>query len=161
MKSLNRDTVIAVVLIAITAIFIGETFNIPKFDYASIGSEVWPRIILTPLLVLCVIYLLQSLRQKAVAEGKPFSIRGFFQQYGNPIMGFLIFLAFLATLDYLGMLIGGILLTFCLLTAFGNRTPRALLLHVAIAVISVGAVWSLFTFALRVYLPEGELIRIY
>ena len=161
MKSLNKDTVIAVVLIAITAIFIGETFNIPKFDYASIGSEVWPRIILAPLLVLCVIYLLQSLRQKATAEGKPFSIRGFFQQYQNPIMGFLIFLAFLASLDYLGMLIGGILLTFCLLTAFGNRTPRALLLHVAISVISVGAVWSLFTFALRVYLPEGELIRIY
>jgi putative tricarboxylic transport membrane protein len=59
------------------------------------------------------------------------------------------------------MLIGGILLTFCLLTAFGNRSPRAILLHVAISVVSVGAVWSLFTFALRVYLPEGELIRLY
>ena len=161
MKSLNRDTVIAVLLIAITAIFIRETFNIPKFEYASIGSEVWPRIILVPLLVLCVVYLVQSLRQKAATEGKPFSIGGFVVQYQNPIMGFLIFLAFLATLDYLGMLLGGILLTFCLLTAFGNRTPKALLLHVAISVVSVGVVWSLFTYVLRVYLPEGELLHLY
>jgi len=161
MKSLNKDTVIALILIAVTGIFIRETFNIPKFNYASIGSEVWPRIILVPLLVLCVIYLIQSLRQKAAAKTGGGGLAGFFARYQNPIMGFVIFLAFLATLDFFGMLIGGVLLTFCLLTAFGNRTPKALLFHVAISVISVGAVWSLFTFALRVYLPEGELLHLY
>lgn len=161
MKSLNKDTVIAVVLTATAAIFFWETYNIPKFGYASIGSEVWPRIILVPLLVLCVVYLFQSLRQKTAARAEGGGLGGFFVRYQNPILGFLIFLGFLATIDYLGMLLGGVLLTFCLLTAFGNRTPRALLLHVVISVVSVGAVWSLFTFALRVYLPEGELIRFY
>ena len=161
MKSLNKDSVIALVLIATTAIFFWETFNIPQFDYASIGSEIWPRIILVPLFVLCAIYLFQSLRQKPTEKAGRRGLGAFVAQYQNPIMGFVIFLAFLATLDYLGMLIGGVLLTFCLLTAFGDRSPRALVLHTVISLVSVGAVWSLFTFALRVYLPEGELIRIY
>lgn len=161
MKLLNKDTVISVVLIAITVIFFMETFNIPKFGYASIGSEVWPRIILVPLLVLCVIYFFQALRQKAVAEGRAVSIGATIMRYRNPIMGFLVFLAFLATVDYLGMLIGGVLLTFGLLTALGNRTPKALLLHVVISIVAVGTVWSLFTFVLRVYMPEGEILHLY
>ena len=161
MKSLNKDTVISVILIAITVIFFMETFNIPKFDYASIGSEVWPRIILVPLLVLCVIYFFQALRQKAAAEGRAVGIGATVMRYRNPIMGFLVFLAFLATVDYLGMLIGGVLLTFGLLTALGNRTPKALLLHVVISIVAVGTVWSLFTFVLRVYMPEGEILHLY
>jgi len=59
------------------------------------------------------------------------------------------------------MLIGGTLLVFALLTALGHRTPKYLLIHAAIAIVSVGAVWSLFTFALQVYLPEGELLPLY
>jgi putative tricarboxylic transport membrane protein len=161
MKALNKDTVIAAILIAITAIFFWETFNIPKFGYASIGSEVWPRIILVPLFVLCVVYLFQSLRRKAAAEGGPGSIWAIVLRYRNPIMGFIVFLAFLATVDYLGMLIGGVLLTFGLLTALGNRSPKALLLHVAISLVAVGTVWSLFTFVLRVYMPEGEILHFY
>ena len=70
-------------------------------------------------------------------------------------------LTFLLFLNYLGMLIAGVLVTFALLTAIGERTPRALALHVVISVVSVGLVWALFTYVLRVYLPEGELLRIY
>jgi len=47
------------------------------------------------------------------------------------------------------------------LTTLGHKTPKFLLLHAVIAIVSVGAVWSLFTFALRVYLPEGELLHLY
>ena len=75
-------------------------------------------------------------------------------------MCFVIFFVFLLTVEYLGMLIAGVMLTFILLTAIGNRTPKALALHVAISVASVGLVWSLFTFVLRVYLPEGELFSV-
>ena len=64
MGSLNKDTVIAVVLIAITSVFFWETFNIPELGYASMGSEVWPRVIMTPLLILCVVYLVQVVSQK-------------------------------------------------------------------------------------------------
>ena len=161
MGSLNKDTVIAVVLIAITSVFFWETFNIPELGYASMGSEVWPRVIMTPLLILCVVYLVQSFRKKAAADGKSVSLGTVISDYRNPIMCFVIFFVFLLTVEYLGMLIAGVLLTFILLTAIGNRTPKALALHVAISVASVGLVWSLFTFVLRVYLTEGELFSVY
>ena len=161
MKSLNKDSVIALILLAITAVFFWETYNIPDLGYASIGSEVWPRVILVPLFILCAVYFVQSLRQKAAADGRKLGFGGFFAAYRNPILSFAIFLVFLLTLDFLGMLIGGSLLVFALLTVLGNNRPKDILLHVVIAVGSVGAVWALFTYVLRVYLPEGEILHLY
>jgi hypothetical protein len=161
MKLYKRDAVIAVVLMVITALFFWESYSIPTFEYASIGSEVWPRVILVPLFVLCVVYFVQSIRHAVPPEKKLSGVGEFLAAYRNPIMSFVIFFIFLWTLDYLGMLIGGTLLVFALLTVLGHRTPKALLLHATIAIVSVGAVWSLFTFALQVYLPEGEILRIY
>lgn len=161
MKSLNKDAVIAVLLFVIAALFFWETYSIPTFEYASIGSEVWPRVILVPIFVLCAVYFFQSLKKEKSTEKKIAGVGDFFRTYRNPILSFLVFFVFLWTLDYLGMLIGGSLLVFALLTVLGHRTPKALLLHLVIAVVSVGAVWSLFTFALQVYLPEGELLRLY
>jgi predicted membrane-bound spermidine synthase len=57
-------------------------------------------------------------------------------------------------IPYLGMLVGGMLFVFLLLSALGGWRP--ILLHAAIALISVGGMWTLFTFALRVILPRGE-----
>ena len=152
---------IAVLLFAIAALFFWETYNIPKFEYASIGSEVWPRVILVPLFVLCAVYFVQSVKRPKISESRIAGVVDFFRTYRNPISSFVIFFIFLWTLDYLGMLIGGTLLVFALLTMLGHKTPKYLLIHAAIALVSVGAVWSLFTYALQVYLPEGELLRLY
>ena len=160
MSWVNKDSVIALILTAITCIFFWDTFYIPDPGYASMGSDVWPRVILVPLFVLCVTYFVRSVRQPAT-EGEWVSLGTVISTYRNPIMCFAIFFLFLLTLDYLGMLIDGILVTFLLLTAIGNRTPKALALHALISVVSVGLVWSLFTFVLRVFLPPGELFNFY
>ena len=160
MKLINKESVIAAILLLVTGVYLRETFNIATPDYASIGSDVWPRVILVPLIVLCVIYLLQSVRRPPLPSEQR-SIGQWFSAYRNPISSFIIFLIFLLVVDYLGMLIAGVLLVFSLLTVLGYHTPKALLVHAVIAVVSVGLVWSLFTFALRVYLPEGEVLRIY
>ncbi|MCB1739928.1 MAG: tripartite tricarboxylate transporter TctB family protein [Gammaproteobacteria bacterium] len=156
------DVICALVLLAVGALFYWETYNIPQFDYASIGSEVWPRVILVPFLVLSVVYLVQSLRRGA-SRAQPVSgtIGERLARYRNPIGSFVIFMLFLLTLDYLGMLIGGILFVFVLLTYLGHHTPRWLFVHALISIGSVGIVWAVFTFALRVYLPQGELIQLY
>ena len=146
MGSLNRDTVIALILLAVTGAFFWESFNIPELGYASMGSAVWPRVIMTPLIVLCIALFVQSLRKKAVAEGKSPGIGAIIIEFRNPIMCFGIFFVFLLLIDYLGMLLAGIAVTFALLTAIGNRSPKALLLH---------------AFVLRVYLPEGEILSFY
>ena len=54
--------------------------------------------------------------------------------------------------------IGGSLLVFLLMTVLGGAAPRQLVLHAVIAVLSVGAMWSVFTFGLRVLLPRGEIM---
>jgi len=161
MRSMNRDVNIALVLLAVTCLYFWESFNIPDPDYASLGSAVWPRVILVPLFVLVIAYLIQSLRRGATEGGKPFSFGAFFTQYRNPISCFVIFFAFLLVIDYLGMLLAGIIVTFLLLSAIGDRTPRAIAMHAVVSVVSVGLVWSLFTFVLRLYMPEGELLRFY
>lgn len=161
MKSLNRDLVIAILLVVMTSLFFWETFSIPDFGYSSMQSSAWPRIILVPLFVLCVAYVFQSLRRGAVAGERTMGLVELATTYRNPILSFLIFFIFLLTLDYLGMLLGGGLLVFGLLSVLGVRTPKAMIIHALIAVISVGLVWALFTYVLRVYLPEGELLRIY
>ncbi|MBI4183932.1 MAG: tripartite tricarboxylate transporter TctB family protein [Proteobacteria bacterium] len=160
MGSLNRDSVIAIVLLAFCGLMFWETFNIPRFESAAIGSEVWPRLIIAALAALSLVYLLQSLRRPA----EPAAIAGrgaFLRAYRNPIWCFVLFALFLVTLDYLGMLLGGVLYVFLMLTALGNRSPRDHLAHAAIAVGSVGVMWAIFTYGLRVYMPEGEVLRIW
>lgn len=164
MHRITKDTVIATILLVVVALFYWETYNIPEFEYASIGSEVWPRVILVPLFALCVIYLVQSLRAGAPAGAAPRGGSGvlrFLATYRNPIAAFAVFLVFLLTIDYLGMLLGGTALVFALLTVLGHRTLRAIAMHAVIAAVSVGLVWSLFTYVLRVYLPQGEILQLY
>ena len=110
-----------------------------------------------------VVYLLQSLRpqEAETSEASSSEQPGFFQRHLNAFVCFGIFALFLLTLDYLGMLIGGVLFVFLTLSALGNRTPGDILKHALIAVISIGAMWAIFTFGLRVFLPEGELLRIW
>ena len=82
---------------------------------------------------------------------------GWLRHYRNPLWCYGIYFLFLATLPVLGSLIGGILLIFLLLSVIGGFGRRQLLLHGAVAVIAMGAMWSLFTFGLRVILPQGEI----
>jgi hypothetical protein len=68
-----------------------------------------------------------------------------------------LFLAYLLSLPWLGMLVGGTAFVFLLLSALGGWSPRLLALHAAIALVAVGGMWSIFTYALGVLLPRGEL----
>jgi len=78
-------------------------------------------------------------------------------QPGNVFWCFLLFGLYLWSLPWLGMLVGACLFVFLLLTALGGWRPKQLLLHAAIALLTVGGMWSLFTFGLGVILPPGSL----
>ena len=71
---------------------------------------------------------------------------------------FALFLVYLLSMPYLGMLIGGLAFVFLLLNALGGWQPKQLVLHAIIALVTVGGMWSLFTFGLRVILPPGEIL---
>ena len=160
MRGVNRDTVIAIVLLLFCGVGYYETLQIRKTSYGSMGSEVWPQAILAILAVLTLIYLAQSVRSTTgVRIGGGDGLRGFVIKYQNALWCYALFTVFVYFLPYLGMLIGGVLFVFLTLTAIGNRDPRSLALHVAVAVGAVGFMWAVFTFALRVILPEGEILN--
>ena len=166
MKRLNQDTLIAVFLLLFCAVFIGASFQIREMDFGQMASATWPRAILTLLTVLVMVYLAQSLskpvddpeadgnREDAQSTREP-GLIGWLRYYRNALWCYALFFGFLVTLDVLGMLIGGVLFVFGMLTVLGERTAKNLLTHALISIVSVGLMWSIFTFGLRVILPQG------
>ena len=166
MAGLNRDTLIAILLLLACGVLLMASFDIREPDYGQLSPATWPRIIIGLLALLSFIYLIQSIRQgnnledqnSTAEQPKNFSITGFFSYWQNVFWCFALFLAYLISLPYLGMLIGGILFVWLLLNALGGWHPKLLLTHALIALIAVGGMWSLFTFGLGVILPPGELL---
>ena len=160
MARLNRDIIVAIVLLLGCGVFFWRTFYIPDMDYESLGSEVWPRAILVLFALLTLGYLFQSLKklpEKASADDAGGGLMGWISRYQNALWCYGLFFAFLIALPILGMLIGGALFVFFILTALGNRSLRAHVIHAATAVIFITFMWAVFTFGLKVFLPEGEI----
>lgn len=161
MISLNRETIVAILLLLFCGVLFWATTQIRDPGFEQMGAEVWPRIVLVFLSVMSLIYLAQSLRSETADEDPGAEFSSWLARYQNPIWCFLLFFGFLITMPYLGMLIGGTLFVFLMMSVLGGWSPRLILAHAVIALVSVGAMWSIFTFGLRVILPEGELIKIF
>lgn len=157
MSRLNRDVYIAIFILILTGVFFWQSFEIREIDYGTLQASAWPRIILIALGIFSVIYLVQSIKA-GPAEPTESEEKGFFERFRNPIICFVLYFFFLFSMPYLGMLLSGISFVFLLLSAIGGIAPRALMIHAVIACISIGAMWSFFTYALGVILPQGELI---
>ena len=161
MQILNRDVVAALFLVALTCTFFAASFTIRVTTYGTVGSYVWPRVILIALGALSVLYLINSLRgiyndDTARPHGGPIA---WFVRYRNALWCFCMYAMFLITLPYLGILLGGILFVFIVLNLMGGWRPMSLVIHGTIAAGTMGAMWAIFTFGLQVMLPEGQVIR--
>jgi hypothetical protein len=47
------------------------------------------------------------------------------------------------------------------LTLLGGFSPKLIFKHLVISILSIGFMWMVFTFGLRVMLPEGEILRVW
>lgn len=160
MQRLSRDAVIAIALLVFCGVFFWASFEIRTPDYGVLMPATWPRVIIVALSLLSLIYLIQSLKgnPEVATAGKSDrepGLRGLLNHWRNPIWCFVLFFAYLALLPVLGMLIGGIAFVFVLQGVLGGWDGRKPLVHAVIAVVAIGLMWSLFTFALGVMLPEG------
>lgn len=158
MKRLNRDAITALLLLVLCGVLFWTTFDIREVPFSEMGSDVWPRFVLILLVILSVIYLFRSVTLPQ-PETPSFSLVRWFKTYQNALICFAMFLVFLLALPYLGMLVAGILFVFITQSIIGGFSPRQLLFHGIVAVLAVGGMWSVFTFALRVVLPAGDLFR--
>ncbi|MFD2207686.1 tripartite tricarboxylate transporter TctB family protein [Kiloniella antarctica] len=165
----KQDVIVAALLLLFCGVMISASYDIRDLGYPGLKPETWPRFLLILLSALSALYFIRSIKESSTTKvlekdepqnNKPF-IQKYWFKYKNAFWCFLFFSIFLSSLDYLGMLFGGMLFVFALLTALGERTVKNLILHIIIAVISVGAMWLLFTYSLRVNLPEGALLSIW
>ena len=161
--NINKDTIVAIFLLLFCGIMINNSFEIEDPGYQGMKASFWPTVILYLLSVMCLVMLIKSVVYKtdnnlyAIDENTSNN----FLKFKNALICFFMFVLFLTFLDYLGMLIGGILFVFGLLTLLGGSSPKKLFNHFIISIITIGIMWSIFTFGLKVILPEGELIRIW
>jgi putative tricarboxylic transport membrane protein len=158
-RALNRDSVVAAVLLLASAVLFWDTFQWRHSPYATMASSVWPRFVLVVFGCLCALYFVRSLTVSASGPAR-MGLAGWFAHYRNPLWCYALFFLFLILMPYLGMLIGGILFVWAVQTAVGEKTPQAQLRHVLVAAASVGAMWLVFTYALGVILPAGSLVHI-
>ena len=166
MTRVNRDTVFAILLLVGCGVLLNASLDIREPDYGQLSPAAWPRTVVGVLALLSLIYLFQSIRRglpeepersEGTAETAPRGLGQWIAYWRNVFWVFALFLAYLLALPWLGMLVGGLAFVFLLLNALGGWSPDKLALHAVIAVVSVGGMWSIFTFGLGVLLPRGDL----
>ena len=160
---LNKDTIIAVFLLVFCGLMINSSYDIEDPGYQGMKASYWPRIILWLLSVMSVVMLVKSVIIKNInsISVSSSSSQINFMKFKNALICFGMFVFFLTFLEYFGMLIGGILFVFGLLTCLGGFSVKKIINHLFISLITIGVMWSIFTFGLKVILPEGELLRIW
>ena len=167
MRALDRVTIVSILLLVFCGFLIWAGFQIRDPQFGELPPAAWPQGVSYVLTAFSLIYFFQNVfankksANKTVADSaidRPEGLIGWIGYFGNPIACFALYFLFLITLPFFGTLIGGTLLVFLLLSLLGGIEPRQIGLHALIALVSVGAMWSLFTFGLRVLLPRGEIM---
>ena len=158
---INKDTIVSIFLLIFCGIMINSSYYIEDPGYQGMKASYWPRIILWLLSIMSLVMLVKSFANKvdSINAGSFSQIN--YMQFKNALICFGMFIFFLTFLEYLGMLLGGILFVFGLLTFLGGFSIKKSANHLIISVVTIGVMWSIFTFGLKVILPEGELIRIW
>ncbi len=166
MSNPSRDTIVSVILLMFCGFLIWAGFLIRDPQFGELSPAAWPKGVTYVLTAFCFIFFVQSVladRAGRTDETAPINpvrdpgLIGWVRYFFNPIVCFALYFGFLYTLPYFGTLIGGTLLVFLLLSFLGGIAPKQIASHALIAVISVGSMWALFTFGLRVLLPRGEI----
>ncbi len=153
----NRDSVVALCLIMASGGLMVASFDIREPDYGVLSPAAWPRLIITIMGVLSVLYFVQSLRMPKTdtSNTQKKNLFEFMDYWRNVFAVFIIFAAYLVALPFLGMLIGNIAFSFVLLSVLGGWRP--FIVHGLVAIGTSGGMWLLFTYALEVFLPRGSL----
>ena len=161
--NINKDTIVAIFLLLFCGIMINSSFDIEDPGYQGMKASFWPTIVLCLLSIMCLVMLIKSVITEAEnnLNSNDTNLTNIFFKFKNASICFLMFVLFLAFLDYLGMLIGGVLFVFGLLTMLGGFELKKIINHFIISIITIGIMWSIFTFGLKVILPEGEILRIW
>jgi len=151
----KRDVIPGAVTGALCIVFYLETLKVNNLAFAKVGADVWPQIAIACIFVLSVVQVIVGF--KAPEEAAADAGGGLLEKLFTPLVVFGTMIVFSLLVPVLGMTVAGVAMVFTLLSILGPQTPRALLLHAAVALVSVLSMTFIFTRIMGIVLPGFSL----
>ena len=154
---MRRDTGIGLGLLAFCGVLYWQTGAISTPPFVPIGPAFYPRVLLLLLAALAVWLLVENiLRGRGPSQGvkKP---EGPPPNYRRVLLGFLVFLAYVASLNIIGYMTSTFLFILGLSWSVGPRDRRGLPKLIGVAFGTALVIYLVFEKYLFVFLPRGWL----
>jgi putative tricarboxylic transport membrane protein len=154
---MRRDSGIGVGLLAFCGLLYWQAGLVSAPPFVPIGPAFYPRVVVILLACLAVWLIAEDLLRRRVPVRKAVTPAGPVPNYRKVLLGFLIFLGYVAGLSLIGYPASTFLFVLGLSWLIGPRNVRELPKLVAIAVGTVLATYLIFEKYLFVFLPRGLL----
>ncbi len=154
---MRRDTAIGAGLLAFCAFLYWQAGLVSAPPFVPIGPAFYPRVILVLLAGLAVWLIAEDLLRRPAPARKTGKAAGPVPEYRKVLLGFTIFLGYVAGLSLIGYLAATFLFVLVLSWSIGPRNVRELPKLVVIAIGTTLATYLIFEKYLYVFLPQGVL----
>jgi putative tricarboxylic transport membrane protein len=154
---MGRDTGIGIGLLVFSGILYWQAGLVSVPPFIPIGPSFYPRVVLVLLAGLAVWLIGEDILKKRAPERKAKKPAGAIPNYNRVILGFFVFLGYVASLDLIGYVTSTFLFVLGLSWAIGPRNLREMPKLAAIAVGTALATYLIFEKYLHVFLPRGLL----
>ncbi len=154
---MGRDTAIGIGLLVFSGILYWQAGLVSVPPFIPIGPSFYPRVVLVLLAGLAVWLIGEDILKKRAPERKAKKPAGAIPNYNRVILGFFVFLGYVAGLDFIGYVTSTFLFVLGLSWAIGPRNVREMPKLAAIAVGTALATYLIFEKYLHVFLPRGLL----
>lgn len=158
---MKREVLLGAATILFCAALFYEAALIPDYGFAQVGADVWPKIILGVVSVLALLQMVQGFYRPQATPASQAGQRNpreswLFRAF-VPFTVFAAVVLFAVFVPYIGFMLSGLIMVFMLLSIIGQKSPRTLLIHAVISVVSVLCVTVFFSEVMGVLLPEWTL----
>jgi putative tricarboxylic transport membrane protein len=154
---MGRDTGIGIGLLAFCGLLYWQAGLVSVPPFVPIGPSFYPRVILILLAGLAVWLMAEDLLKRRAPARAVKKLMGPGPNYQRVVIGFFIFLGYVAALDLIGFLASTFLFILGLSWSIGPRNVREMPKLVAVAVGTALATYLIFERYLNVFLPRGLL----
>lgn len=154
---MRRDTGIGVGLLTFCGLLYWQAGLVSAPPFVPIGPAFYPRVILILLAGLAVWLITEDLLRRRAPAKKAAKPTGPASNYRKVLLGFIIFLGYVAGLSLIGYLMATFLFVLGLSWTIGPRNVREMPKLVVIAIGTTLATYLIFEKYLYVFLPQGLL----
>ncbi|UOA14977.1 tripartite tricarboxylate transporter TctB family protein [Sulfitobacter dubius] len=156
---MKREVFLGAATVILCAVLYYQTTLIADYGFAQVGADVWPKIILGAIAALALIQMALGIYRSGLSpDSRPATRQANWRK--SAVVPFTVFgatIGFALLVPYAGFTASGLLMVFVLLSAIGPKSPRAIVMHAAIAAISVLTVAFFFSCVMGVLLPGWAL----